>query len=245
VRERSFTRHHYSVMGTVFSFALGDPSTAPVLPDIEAELDRIDRVFSPFRSDSDLTALAAGQSRLAECSPDVAEVLDLCAEAKRRTDGYFDAMHSGRLDPTGLVKGWAVARVAHLLSAAGSTCHAVNGGGDALVVADPTRDPPWRIGVTDGGGLVTTVRAHNLAVATSGNTERPGEVIDPFTGQSARALRSVTVAGPDITFADAFATAALALGDRPAPWLDRAPEFWLVATSDAVRTADRGLPVRS
>jgi thiamine biosynthesis lipoprotein len=243
VTERRLVRHHYPVMGTVFSFAFRDDPLAGVLAGIEAELDRIDRVFSPFRRDSDLQAIVAGRRRVADCDPNVAEVLRLCAHARRRTDGYFDPLHSGRLDPTGLVKGWAVARVERMLAASGSTCHAVNGGGDVLVVADPVRDRPWRVGVADGTTVVATLQAHNLAVATSGNTERPGEVIDPFTRRPALALRSVTVAGPDITLADAFATGALAAGGAGAPWLDREPGYWLVlAGDDGLTRAGRVLP---
>jgi FAD:protein FMN transferase len=237
VSPRSLVRHHYAVMGTVFSFALRDRRAAAVLAHVEAELDRIDRIFSPFRADSDVTALGQGRRGIAACAPDVAEVLDLCAQAHQRTDGYFDALHSGRLDPTGLVKGWAVARVERMLAAAGSTCHAINGGGDVLAVGDPDCDPPWRLGVTDGTALVATVQAHNLALATSGNTERPDEVIDPFTRRPVRSLRSVTVAGPDITVADAFATAALAMGRQHPPWLSREPEYWLVPASPGLMAA--------
>ena len=46
------------------------------------------------------------------------------------TRGYFSSMYAGRLDPSGLVKGWAVQRASDLLVAAGSRRHCVNGGGD-------------------------------------------------------------------------------------------------------------------
>jgi thiamine biosynthesis lipoprotein len=220
-------RHRYPVMGTVFSFAFGSPVTRAVIAAAEAELDRIDRSFSTYRPDSDVARLAAGRGDLSSCPDELRGVLELCAEASRLTDGYFNAWHSGRLDPTGLVKGWAVARIADLLSAAGSSRHAVNGGGDVLVVADPGRDAPWRVGVSSGSadGLAATISAHRLAVATSGNWERPGEIIDPFTRRPAIALGSVTVAGPDITMADAFATAAVAMGESALAWLSRLPGY--------------------
>jgi thiamine biosynthesis lipoprotein len=209
-------------MGTVFSFAFGTPVGDDTLRAVEHELDRIDRVFSTYRPDSEISALAAGRVGLADCCADVREVLALCAEAQRRSGGYFSARHAARLDPTGLVKGWAVARAADLLARAGSTRHVVNGGGDVLAVADSATDDEWRVGVTDGSsaGIVATVRAHNIAVATSGNSERPGLVVNPFTGEPALAVRSVTVIGADIAMADAFATAAVAMGDAALAWLD-------------------------
>jgi thiamine biosynthesis lipoprotein len=57
------------------------------------------------------------------------------------------------------------------------------------------------------------------AVATSGTYERGSHVLDPFTGRPAAGLVSATVVGPDLTIADAFATAALAMGIRAPDWL--------------------------
>jgi thiamine biosynthesis lipoprotein len=203
-------------MGTVFSFALAHAPSGAVMRTVERELDQIDRVFSTYRRDSDISALADGRKRLGDCSPDVREVLALCADATLLTGGFFSALHSGRIDPTGLVKGWAVARVTAQLTDAGSTCHAVNGGGDVFVTADPACDVPWRIAVS---GASTVICGHRLAVATSGNTERPGSVVDPFTRRPALALRSVTVIGADIVMVDAVATGALAMGEGAFSWL--------------------------
>ena len=209
-------------MGTVFSFTLARVPDGDVVHAVESELDRIDRVFSTYRPESEISAVADGRRKLSACSPDVLEVLARCGDAARLTGGYFSATHSGRLDPTGLVKGWAVARVAGLFEAAGSTCHAVNGGGDVLVTADRVRDVPWRIGVS---GTSAVVCAHRAAVATSGNTERPGTVVNPYTRQPALALRSVTVVGADIVLADAVATAALAMGEKAFAWLQCLPGY--------------------
>jgi thiamine biosynthesis lipoprotein len=225
-------------MGTVFSFAAENVPEADVVRAVESELDRIDRVFSTYRADSDVNALAEGRRLVSSCSPDVAEVLARCADAAVLTRGYFSALHSGRLDPTGLVKGWAVARVAALLADSGSTCHAVNGGGDVLATAQPATDVPWRIGVSGGS---TVVSAHHVAVATSGNTERPGSVVDPFTRRPALALRSVTVVGRDIVMADAVATAALAMGRDAFEWLRELPGYdAVVVAGDGSMSTTRG-----
>ena len=50
------------------------------------------------------------------------------------------------------------------------------------------------------------------AVATSGRYERGDHVVDPRTGRPALGLASVTVVGPDLAIADAYATAAVVLG---------------------------------
>jgi FAD:protein FMN transferase len=67
------------------------------------------------------------------------------------------------------------------------------------------------IEVSDGG------------VATSGRYERGDHVLDPLTGHAATTWMSITVAGPDLGFADAYATAAMALGNDGMDWLTTLP----------------------
>jgi hypothetical protein len=61
----------------------------------------------------------------------------------------------------------------------------------------------------------------DLAVATSGTYERDPHVVNPRTGRPESALRSVTVVGRDLADADAYATAALAMGRAGLAWLAR------------------------
>ena len=225
-------RHRFEVMGTVFSFVLSASVTETTVRAVEEELERIDRLFSTYRPDSQIARLNAGQIRLCDCSPDVREVLRLCSDAECRTSGWFTAGYGIGIDPTGIVKGWAIGRASELLVGAGSTCHAINGGGDVLVVADPAVDEPWRVGVSTGageGGLAGVITGHNFCVATSGNTERRGEIRNPFTGSPSLTWATFSVAGPDITEADAFATAAVAMGRPAVAWLERLPGYEAIA----------------
>ena len=59
---------------------------------------------------------------------------------------------------------------------------------------------------------------HDGAVATSGAYERGPHIRDPRTGRAPAGVESVTVAGPDLGTADAFATAAFAMGARGPAW---------------------------
>ena len=61
------------------------------------------------------------------------------------------------------------------------------------------------------------------AVATSGLAHRGAHVSDARTGVVPTALRSVTVIGPDLVWADIDATAALALDHEGAAWLATRP----------------------
>lgn len=178
-----------------------------------AWLRRVNETFSTYRPDSQISRLAAGE-RL-ELAPEVSDVLAACERLKAETDGWFDAYATGGLDPSGYVKGWAVERLSRRLHAAGAVDHCVNAGGDVRVRGSGGPGRPWRIGLRDARGLVTTVLpAHNLAVATSGSYERGAHIVDPHTGQAVTRPGSVSVAGPDLGVADAYATALFAMGPQ-------------------------------
>jgi FAD:protein FMN transferase len=183
--------------------------------DVEAAFDwlhEVDAVFSTYRDDSDVSRLDRGELALADCRPEVDEVLTRCLGLERATGGYFSARPAGHLDPSGLVKGWAVDGAADRVAAA-SFC--INAGGDVLA-----RGRRRRVGIRhpdDPASLAAVVAVEDLAVATSGAYERGAHIVDPHTGRPPDGLLSVTVVGPDLAIADAYATAAFAMGaDGPA-----------------------------
>ncbi|MFG3320258.1 FAD:protein FMN transferase [Streptomyces sp. NPDC048171] len=235
-------------MGTVFSFDVrgGEPTAVrAALDEAVAGLHRADEVFSTYRDDSEISRLARDEVTVGACAPEVAEVLELAAEAERVSDGWFSTRYRGRLDPTGIVKGWAVERAARRIAAAGATGVSLNGGGDVQLLGTPGSGRPWRVGVSDPlrpGGLAAVVSAAGaaeLAVATSGSAERGAHVVDPRTGRSAVTdLLSVTVVAPRLTWADCWATAAFAMGSREGlRWLESLPgvEGLLITAGDEVR----------
>lgn len=235
-------------MGTVFSFDVrgGDPGAIrTALREAVAELHRVNEVFSTYRDDSEVSRLARGDLALEDCDPMVVEVLELGAEAERSSDGWFSMRYEGRLDPTGIVKGWSAERAARRMAAAGATGVSVNGGGDVQLLGVPGPERPWRVGVSDPlrpGGLAAVVSAAGtaeLAVATSGTAERGTHIVDPRTGRSAVTdLVAVTVVAPSLTWADCWATAAFAMGSREGlGWLESLPdvEALLITAGDEVR----------
>src|SRR5690606_11217653 len=79
---------------------------AALADEVFAFLHEVDARFSTYRADSEVSRLNAGDP--VEPSPVLREVLARCSDLWRRTNGYFDAYATGRLDPSGFVKGWAV-----------------------------------------------------------------------------------------------------------------------------------------
>ncbi len=185
----------------------------------------VDAVFSTYRADSDISRINRGELDVADADPDVWGVIERCVELRAETGGYFDAASlcagDGGIDPTGLVKGWAVDRAADLLTEAGMCDWSINAGGDVRVHGRPAPSERWRIGIQhplQRDALAAVLESSALAVATSGTYERGEHIVDPVGGGAPSGVLSVSVAGPDLGTADAYATAAFAMGLDGAQW---------------------------
>lgn len=228
-------------MGTVFSIDIRDPGRwGDAIGDVVGWLHRVDAMFSTYRADSEISRLRRGELAVRDADPLVTEVLDLCARMGSETDGYFSALWRGEIDPTGLVKGWAIERASLLLRAHGSDNHAVNGGGDMQIAGEASPGRPWRVGVSDPldrTRVLTVVTGRDFAVATSGIAERGPHIVNPFTGTPATDLASVTVVGPELTRVDSYATAAFAMGANAQRWVEALPGHDALIVSSAGVTA--------
>ncbi|RNL80334.1 FAD:protein FMN transferase [Nocardioides marmorisolisilvae] len=206
-----------------------------------ASLREADRVFSTYRTGSVISRLDRGDLALADCPAEVAEVLAIAEQARVESDGAFDVRRPGedgtvRLDPSGVVKGWAVQRAAAALAVLEDTDFCLSAGGDMVCRSQSPTSPGWRIGIEDPhepGRIVAVVPVRNGAVATSGTAHRGDHIEDPRTGKAPAALASVTVIGDDLTWVDIEATAAFVLGDGAATWLaGRAGRTGLIVYAD-------------
>jgi FAD:protein FMN transferase len=194
----------------------GDDTATDDLERMFGWLHWVDRTFSTYREDSEISRLERGELELGDADPDVGWVLERCEELRHETNGYFDARASGRLDPSGLVKGWAVDRAVDRLRAAGIASFAVSAGGDMRVAGGP-----WRVGIEhplQRQSLAAVLDVSDLAVATSAAYARGDHVVDPHSGRPPAGVLSVTVVGPDLATADAYATAAFAMGADGPHW---------------------------
>ncbi len=240
-------------MGTAVSIDIADPLPADavraMIADTCAWLHEVDRRFSTYRDDSEVNRLQHGELSHLELSNDVRHVLDVCATLWQETDGYFDVYGGGRLDPSGYVKGWSVEVASERLLAQGSTQHCLNAGGDIRTRGLTADGRPWRVGIRhpwEADKLSWVLGVTDGAVATSGVYERGTHVWNPRGGAPARGLRSVSVVGPDLALADAYATTALAMGEHGLTWLAaltaRGYESAVVTDDGRAFTSDR-LPV--
>ncbi len=222
--------------------ALASAAVEQQVAAVFAQLRRADEVFSPYRDDSDLSRWGRGDLALGAADPTLAEVINLCEHASARTCGWFDPRglpdpRTGvpRYDPSGLVKGWAVQRAAEHLATLQGYGWCINAGGDISVSA-PDDQPPWRIGIEDPhepARILQVVEMRDGAVATSGTAHRGAHIIDPSSGRPATAVRAVTVIGPQLLWADVYATAAVARGPQALTWLDGISGYEALSVSPA------------
>jgi thiamine biosynthesis lipoprotein len=219
-------------MGTVASLEVRDAVVPDsILDEAFASLHEAERRFSPWIAESEVSRLGRGELVLDDASADLRDVLRECEGLRLRSDGAFDAGRwrpDGRIDPTGLVKGWAAERAGLILDAGGVRRWCLNVGGDVIVRGDAVDGAPWHVGIRDPGhadrvALVLLLR--DEAVATSATYERGAHLMDPRTGRAVDELASMTVVGPRTTLADGYATAAWVMGADGVAWVAAIPGY--------------------
>ena len=118
-----------------------DVDSAPVALAVTAAFDllrQVDRLFSTYQHDSEVSRIRRGELDPALADPAVRQVIALCQRARELTDGAFtDLMPDEegvlRFDPTGLVKGWAADQAASRLAELPGVSYCLNAGGDVVV----------------------------------------------------------------------------------------------------------------
>ncbi|MDE2335538.1 MAG: FAD:protein FMN transferase [Rhodospirillales bacterium] len=216
-------------------FLMGMPITVDVPAGTQAVIEAafarfadIEARFSPYRPDSEVVRFNALRLADGEPSEELREVLALAERTRIETRGYFDiARPDGFLDPTGIVKGWAIRDVAHLIEAQGFTDYLVDAGGDIQCRGSAPDGEPWRIGIRnpfDAMQIVKIVAPRDRGIATSGTSARGQHIYDPHRpGREISDVRSITVIGPDVLEADRFATAAFAMGESGIDFIEAQP----------------------
>ncbi|MGZ6004760.1 MAG: FAD:protein FMN transferase [Candidatus Saccharimonadales bacterium] len=216
------------MMGMPIAIEIVDNEVAPADFETVFELfNQIDQRYSTYKPNSEISRINAGLPRQ-QWSAEMRRVLKLCEQTKRQTGGYFDIKCRGLLDPSGLVKGWAIGRAAGLLKQLGYQNFYVDAGGDVQVSGHNSNGQPWRLGIRnpfDRYQNVKILAVRDKAVATSGTYVRGQHIYNPQTNQAADEVASVTVIGSKIYDADRFATAAFAMGEKGISWLENLPDF--------------------
>lgn len=220
----------HPVMGTMASVHVHDQAGPEIVDEaVDAmwlELERLEEIFSTFRPTSEISRINRGELHLLDASADVIEVVDACTWLEHVSGGSFRARRPGdsMVDPAGFVKGWAAELAAHCLDRAGLQRWYLSVGGDIQTRGTAGDGSPWRVAIADPNSddpraIRAIVEVIGDAVATSGTAARGRHVWDGRTDRPAASLASMTVVGPHLTWADAFATTAFVMGLDGVDWV--------------------------
>ena len=213
----------FEVMGTIVTFDLYVDRTemfddlSPLTTALrmsKKSLRDADLRFSTYKSDSWLSQNKP--IKASEDQPsDVRYVLEICDYLKTLSRGAFDHFYRGNgLDPTGVVKGWAIERALSHLKIDGVLGAIVNGAGDIASFGTYSRGEKFSFGVVDPNdrGKIAFVVQGVDSVATSALYERGDHIVDPRYPSRKIDNLSATVVGPSLTVADGLATAVFVAG---------------------------------
>jgi FAD:protein FMN transferase len=209
--------------------AISDPPSSSLIARVFAYFEYIDGKFSTFKPLSEISLINAGLLGVDEISFDMHTVLVLAEEIRQETDGYFNIARGGKIDPLGLVKGWALSNAADMLREASCDNFYVEAGGDLQAVGHNPENMPWRVGIRNPFNIDEIVKVLAICdqgVATSGTYIRGGHINNPVANQPADSeILSITVIASDVYEADCYATAAFAMGRQGIAFIESLEGF--------------------
>jgi thiamine biosynthesis lipoprotein len=202
--------------------------------DIDAVFDYfvyVDETFSTYKKGSEISRINRGEILPTDFSADMREIFRLAEETKRQTNGYFDIKNTkGTIDPSGLVKGWAIYNAAKILEGRGLVDFFVDIGGDIEAKGRNADGHVWCVGIQNPFKKTTDVikvlEISDRGVATSGTYLRGQHIYNPHAKkQTLDEIVSLTIIGPNVYEADRFATAAFAMGKFGINFIELLPGF--------------------
>jgi FAD:protein FMN transferase len=215
------------IMGMPITVELVGLPKAKNLDQVFAYFHEIDQRFSPYKKNSELASVNDGLAAK-YWSKSMREIMRLCDQTKRLSNGYFDIEHAGKLDPSGLVKGWAIYQAVNMLRKQKLEHFYIEAGGDIEVGGLSSRGTAWRIGIRNPNNIQEIVKAvelTNMGIATSGTYIRGQHIYNPKSGKVIKDVVSLSVIGPNIYEADRFATAAFAMGKTGIDFIEKLAGF--------------------
>ncbi len=199
------------------------------IDDVYSYFGYVDRKFSTYKNESEITLINSGKLTDDEYSKDMKLILELSEETKKQTNGYFDIYHEGKCDPSGLVKGWAIFNAAKILKDRRLANYYIEAGGDIQVSGKNSQGKNWKIGIRNpfnSKEIVKVLSIYDKGVATSGSYIRGEHIYNPKNKDlPITEVVSITVIGPNIYEADRFATAAFAMGKAGIDFIENLAGF--------------------
>ena len=216
------------LLGMPITVDVSGASIGELIETVFGYFEHVDRRFSTYRADSEITAINRGDVPVIDWSGEMTEVFALAQQTKDETNGYFDIRKpDGSLDPSGIVKGWAIRNAAGIVQRAGINDFFIEAGGDIQSGGKNASGHDWSVGIRNpfnADEIVKIVYPRGRGVATSGTYVRGQHIYNPHgIGSPIQDIVSLTVIGADVLEADRFATAAFAMGRDGILFVEQTP----------------------
>lgn len=222
------------IMGMPITVEIVDPTVSQeALNQTFTYFEYVDKKFSTYKDDSEITRINNGELDATEYSPPMREILLVAEETKQITNGYFDITKTdGKIDPSGIVKGWAIYNAAKLLLEKGFHNFYIEAGGDIQAEGLNSKGEKWSVGIRNpfnndpSQAIIKVINISNCGMATSGNYLRGDHIYNPKQREKRiDDIVSLTIIGPNVYEADRFATAAFAMGKAGIQFIESLPGF--------------------
>ena len=216
-----------SIMGMPITVRVIDsPATQKDIDDIFLFFQKVDNRFSTYKEDSEITKYNNHKISKKNLSAEMKHIFTLSEKTKRETHGYFDIKKpDGAIDPSGLVKGWAIWEASKLLTKKGFSHFYINAGGDIEAAGLTQHKSPWKVGIRNPFNrreIVKVLCLSNKGIATSGTYSRGQHIYNPYSSRKTLCkVLSLTVVGPNVYEADRFATAAFAMQEDGIDFIEK------------------------
>lgn len=108
-------RHTVSMAMPVTINVIDRGVTNEDINEVFAYFHYIDSKFSTYKKNSEISQINRKELKEADYSNEMKKILLLSKKTKTETNGYFDININGILDPSGIVKGYAILKGAEIL----------------------------------------------------------------------------------------------------------------------------------
>jgi len=216
-------------MGMPVTVEVVEAAGESLFDEVFGYFEYVDGKFSTYKTTSEISRINRGELKPEEASEDMKLIFQLADQTRRESNGYFDIHHHGLLDPSGIVKGWAIYNAAEILRNKGLENYYVDAGGDIQANGRNAQGGNWRVGIRNPFNMdeiVKVLSVTDCGVATSGTYVRGQHIYNPRNeAGTLTEVLSLTVIGPDVYEADRFATAAFAMGLSGIDFIELLPGF--------------------
>ena len=218
------------IMGMPITVDVVGAGHGGLISDVLGWFEAADARFSTYRSDSEISQFNRGEISETGLSAEMQEVFALARRTQDEAQGFFNMRKAdGTVDPSGIVKGWAIHKGAQMMRVAGARNFYIDAGGDIQTDGLNEDGEDWRVGIRSPfhlSEIIKVVAPRGQGMATSGSYIRGSHIWNPHAPRETLSdVVSITVLGPDVLEADRFATAAFAMGADGIYFIESLPGF--------------------